>query len=65
MDPIGRAWIENQAIGNHYIEFANWPKDYNNFLLARTKYEYWILRSKYHKMMKLGKEVVKLLEKEG
>ena len=63
-DPMGRAWLENQAIGHHYIEFKNWPTSYDNFNLAIVKYEWWILKQKYHKMIKLGEEVVKILNKQ-
>jgi len=59
-DLLGRAWIENQAIGHDFIEFKNWPKSYNNFNLALAKHEWYHLRRKYFKMMRLGE---KLLEK--
>ena len=62
-DQLGREWLEIQTIGRDYIEFKNWPKNYNHFNLALAKWEWRILRRKYLKMMKLGEEVVKLLEK--
>ena len=62
-DPLGRAYLENQRVGHDYIEFSNWPTSYNNFNLALAKYEWWLLRHKYLKMMRLGEEVIKLLEK--
>jgi len=61
-DLIGRGYLENQTIGRDYIEFKNWPKN-TNFNLAVAKHEWLLLRRKYLKMMKLGEEVVKLLEK--
>ena len=63
-DPLGRAYLENQAIGHDYIEFTNWPTSYNNFNLGIAKYEWYHLRRKYFKMMSLGEEVVKLLDEE-
>ena len=63
-DPMGRAYLKNQRVGHDYIEFTNWPKNYNNFNLALVKYEWWILKQKYLKMMRLGDEVIKLLESE-
>ena len=62
-DPLGRALFENQAIGHDCIEFVNWPENFNHIHLALAKYEWWLLRNKYFKMMKLGEEVIKLLEK--
>ena len=58
-DPLGRAYLENQAIGHDYIEFENWPENYNYFNLALVKSEWRILQIKYLKMMKLGEEVIK------
>jgi len=63
-DPLGRAYLENQAIGHGYIEFSNWPTSYDNFNLALVKTEWRGLRLKYFKLMKLGDEVIKLLEEE-
>ena len=63
-DPMGRAYLENQRVGHDYIEFTNWPENYNNSNLALAKYEWYHLRRKYFKMMKLGEEVIKFLEKE-
>jgi len=62
-DPMGRAYLENQAIGHDYIEFKNWPISYDNFNLELVKTEWRSLQLKYIKMMKLGDEVIKLLEK--
>ena len=62
-DLIGRGYLENQKIGHDYIEFENWPKNYTNFNLAVAKHEWLLLRRKYLKMMRLGEEVLKLLEK--
>ena len=64
MDPMGKAWLKNQTIGHQYIEFKNWPKSYNYVNLALLETEWLVLKRKYKKMMKLGKEVVKLLESE-
>ena len=61
-DPMGKAYLENQKIGRDIITFENWPENYNNFNLAVVKYEWWLLRHKYLKMMRLGEEVIKLLE---
>ena len=58
-DPLGRAYLENQAIGHDYIEFENWPENYNYFNLALAKSEWLKLRRSYLKMMKLGEEVIK------
>ena len=63
-DPMGKAYLKNQRVGRNIITFENWPENYNNFNLAVVKYEWWILRHKYFKMMKLGEEVVKILDKE-
>ena len=60
---MGKGYLKNQEIGRQYIVFENWPISYNNFNLALVKSEWRSLRLKYNKMMKLGEEVVKLLEK--
>ena len=59
---VDRAWLENQRIGHDYIEFTNWPTSYNNFNLALVKEEWRVLKQKYHKMMRLGEEVIKILK---
>ena len=63
-DPLGRAYLENQRIGRDTITFKNWPASYDNFNLALAKTEWRSLRLKYFKLMKLGDEVIKLLEEE-
>ena len=65
MDAMGRAWLENKAAGSDSIEFSNWPTNYDNLKMAALKYRWRSLQLKYTKMIKLGEEVIKLLEKEG
>ena len=61
---MGRAYLENQRIGRNIIVFENWPTSYDNFNLALVKTEWRGLQLKYFKLMKLGDEVIKLLEEE-
>jgi len=61
-DPMGKAYLENQRVGHDYIEFVNWPANYDRLKIAALKYHWHSLLIKYGRMMRLGEEVVKLLE---